>query len=343
MITTFRLAAALFLFAAGLRLSAFFSGSETGFYRVSSLRVGLDAGAGDSTAVRLLWYLRHPGRFVATTLVGNNVANYVTTAAIGLAAATLVPGRAGTGEIVATLAISPLVFILGELLPKTIYYRSPQQLLSRGSSWFNVFYCLFLPLSYPLMLMTRAVERLGGARGRDLELVLGRKRLVQVLTEGHREGLLSGVQNRLVEGLFEIASAPVTGSMTPSGRILGVPDTSPRDELLKHARRYGLPLIPVCRADQPDDWRGYIRVVDLVTREGPLASMIREMPRLPEHAGKLEVLLTLRSAEASLAAIVNNDKVVGLVSERGLVEQLFQPDTRAASTPIARDRTQKSG
>ncbi len=34
---------ALVLFLIGLRLAAFFSGAETGFYRVSYLRVGIDA------------------------------------------------------------------------------------------------------------------------------------------------------------------------------------------------------------------------------------------------------------------------------------------------------------
>ena len=60
-------AAGLFLLA--LRLSAFFSGSETGFYRLSSLRISLDARAGDAAAQRLARFVRNPSRFVATTLV----------------------------------------------------------------------------------------------------------------------------------------------------------------------------------------------------------------------------------------------------------------------------------
>ena len=41
------LAGSLALFILGVRLSAFFSGSETGFYRVSFLRLSIDAHAGD--------------------------------------------------------------------------------------------------------------------------------------------------------------------------------------------------------------------------------------------------------------------------------------------------------
>ena len=38
------------LFLIGLRLSAFFSGSETGFYRASFLRLSIEANAGDAVA-----------------------------------------------------------------------------------------------------------------------------------------------------------------------------------------------------------------------------------------------------------------------------------------------------
>ncbi|MEZ6046353.1 MAG: hypothetical protein R3C11_12455 [Planctomycetaceae bacterium] len=44
------IAFSLVLLVIGLRLSFFFSGSETGFYRASFLRLNLDAQGGDKTA-----------------------------------------------------------------------------------------------------------------------------------------------------------------------------------------------------------------------------------------------------------------------------------------------------
>src|SRR5580704_13716552 len=63
-------ALALFLF--GLRLTAFFSGAETGFYRASYLRVSIDAQSGDPIAKRILWFCQNPTNFVVTALIGNN-------------------------------------------------------------------------------------------------------------------------------------------------------------------------------------------------------------------------------------------------------------------------------
>ena len=75
---------ALGMAALGLFLSAFFSGSETGFYRVTRMRLVLDAMGGDRTARGLLWLTNHPSMFIATALVGNNLANYLTSLAIVL-------------------------------------------------------------------------------------------------------------------------------------------------------------------------------------------------------------------------------------------------------------------
>ena len=69
--------AAILLFLVGLMLSAFFSGSETGLYRVSRMRLVLDGLSGSRTARGIIWLLNHPEIFIATTLVGNNLANSV--------------------------------------------------------------------------------------------------------------------------------------------------------------------------------------------------------------------------------------------------------------------------
>ena len=75
----------LLLLSVGAFLSALFSGSETGFYRVTRVRLLLDGLGGDPVARMLLRLTNHPALFVATTLIGNNVANYVMSLGIVLA------------------------------------------------------------------------------------------------------------------------------------------------------------------------------------------------------------------------------------------------------------------
>ena len=317
------LPAAFLIFALGLRLSAFFSGSETGFYRVSYLRVSIAAHEGDRAAQRILWFTQNPGYFVATTLIGNNVANYLTTVAIGMAAAVYTT-RSGWTEIVSTLLVSPVVFIFGELLPKNLYYRAPLHLLRRDSLWFLWFYRAFLVVSWPLNLMSRLLQRWGDPSARPLALLLGRSRLVQVFKRGHEEGLLTEVQNRLVSGVMQTAPQPIGVSVTPAARVLGMADDASRQALLDFARRFGLTHVAVRRAGTQDEWYAYARTSDLIATQKPVMSLFRPMPRIDAAISKLETILALREAGAPVGVVYAGSRLVGTVTEHGLVEQLFR-------------------
>ena len=324
MTTSLEILAALALFCVGLKLSAFFSGSETGFYRVSLLRLRIDDHAGDRVAGRILWFTRNPSHFVATTLVGNNVANWITTLAIGIGVAAVHGGDPGWPEIAATLLLAPLVFIAGELIPKSLSYRAPMTMLRRDSFWFRCFYFVFLPISLPLVWLTKLIERFGRREAQPVELVLGRSRLAQVLSQGHRAGLLTDVQNRMVNGLMHTAAQTVRDSLTPASRILGIADDADRDAILAHARRFGLSHIPVRRSDTTSGWYAYLRVADVrISRNSP-QELLRTLTITSADANKLEALLALRTAGETHGIVSEGDTVVGLVSERGLIEQLFR-------------------
>lgn len=323
--------AAISLFLVGLWLSAFFSGSETGFYRVSFVRLSIDAHAGDRAAKRILWFARRPAAFVATTLVGNNFANYLTILGISFAVAAVANSAdvAGGWEIVTTLAVSPIIFLFGELMPKNLFLRSPQYRLLRNATLFQGFYVLFFLISYPLKLITHWLERLAPPDEQSTTPVLGRKWLVQVLAEGHEQGLLSEIQDRLVSGLLSTATDPVDASLVPHHRVLGLPETSSRADLLAHARRYGLTEVAVHRAGQPGEWFGCLRVVDLAVREEPTAGLIIELPIVPSGSSHLEALLTLNESTAPLGVVTDDGQVRGLVSRRQLTSQLVQPQAPA--------------
>ena len=330
------LAIAAILFLLGLRLSFFFSGSETGFYRVSFLRVSMDAHEGDWAARRMLWFARNPGFFVATTLVGNNLANYLVTVAIGLATAVVIASESGWVEVLATLMIAPMIFIFGEMLPKHLYYRAPNAQLRRGIRWFTGFFWTFLPVSFPLIWLSTLFERWSEPGERPAGLVLGRSRLVEVLDKGRQEGLLSEAQARLVDGLMQTAPQPAAQAMIPANRVLGVDDQTPRAEMVAVAQRYALAAVPVRRHGTADGWYAYIRSADLAITRAGIGSLLRSMPRIPAEASKLEAIVAIRQAGAAFGAVYRGERLVGLVNEHGLVEQLFRtPQTITTPVPLS--------
>ena len=145
----------LMVFLVGLFLSAFFSGSETGFYRATRVRVALDGLSGDLVSRVLLWLTNNPTLFVATALVGNNVANYLTSLAIVMASQRLFGNDPSVADLIAPVIMAPIVFIYGELLPKNLYFHAPNRLLRRGGLLFVVFGVLCAPIVALLWLMGR--------------------------------------------------------------------------------------------------------------------------------------------------------------------------------------------
>ncbi len=315
---------ALALFLVGLRLAAFFSGAETGFYRASYLRLSIDAQAGDPVAKRILWFCQNPTNFVVTALIGNNVAHYLLTVAVGIAAAEIGLSEGMTAEVVATLLIAPFVFTFGELIPKNLYYRAPLWLLRRNVRWFSLFYRLFLPISFPLIAFTRLLQRFSRTAATRPGQLLGRARLVQVLSQGHEEGLLLDVQRKLIEGMTHLAIQPVTSSVIPTHRILGLAENASRDDVLSFARRYGLTNVALRHTTAPDAWFGYVRVADVALTQRPLSSLAVPMPVIDPSASKLEALLLLRAQGAAYGIVKSGQKTLGMASDHGLSEQLFR-------------------
>lgn len=313
---------AVALFLIGLRLSALFSGSETGFYRVSFLRLNIDANDGDPIAKRLCWFAQNPSYFVATTLIGNNLANDLTTIAISLGIAELYQQSGGSAEIITTILLTPVIFICGELVPKNLYFRAPSLLLKRYSRWFDFFYRAFWLISYPLVAISQFLERFSPDSNKPAQLVLGRKRLVKVLEEGHLEGLLSNSQKELARGMFDTAAQSVMKIMIPQSNITGVTRTTDAAQVIQVAENNQLAFIPVRARGDQSEWTTYIKLLDLITSPAPIVPAVYNMPRLQSEFSMLESLYLLRNSSSAYGAVYQNGVQVGIVSQQDLVRSL---------------------
>lgn len=324
---------AVLLFIVGIRLSAFFSGSETGFYRVSTLQVTLQKQHGDGVAAKLYYFVTHPERFVATTLVGNNVANYVTTLAIGLVVGIVWGESTGAAEVIATLLMTPVIFVFGELIPKILYYRSPMALLRAGSVGFDLCYYLFLPISYPLIRLSRLISRFGSSDKRPIEVVFGRNRLYGVLEAGEREGLLTELQRNLAENLMQVAGLPVGLSMVPTSTVQGVSEEATMDQAIQMAGRTKSAHILLHKPGQPSTWSAYVRVFDMLSLSSAPRHAMRPLPAFDASTPRLEVLTTLTREAALFGVVMSGERCVGIIKRQTLVSQLFRV-TRPASPKL---------
>jgi CBS domain containing-hemolysin-like protein len=308
------------LLALGVFLSGFFSGSETGFYRASRVRMVIAGLDGDRISQWLVKLINHPALFVATTLIGNNVANYVTSLAIVLLARQTTASSAG--EMLAPILMTPLIFVYGELLPKNLFYQAPNFLLRLAAPLFLFFTVLFWPISVVLWGVSRVLEKVLGQSPDKVRLTLAKKEVQKVFEDGLEAGILHPTQRHLAQSFFLVADQPIGELCLPIGKSHAVEISESAEVARRMARNKSIADIPVFEG-QKTNVVGYVRTLDLlvdqeISRVDQVMRQIRTVQStdlfgevILQMQANHETLLLVANAKSSLVGILSIDQLTG--------------------------------
>lgn len=318
--------AALGLIAVGVLLSGFFAGAETGFYRVTRIRLLLDAMAGEPVARGLLAVANRPTLFVATALVGTNLANYLISLATVVVAHAWTPGHSFWIEILAPLVMAPLLFVYGELLPKYLFLHAPYRMLRKGGLLFLFCTLLFLPLSLLLGGLNWLIARLVRESPERIHLALARRELQRVLEEGHEVGILRAAQHRLAHNTFALAERSLSECMLPLADVVRARSDMRKDDVLKVGARAGLGAIPLEDPGDPRRLVGYVLVAELALAQGDELAPVRPLIEIPIQRSHLEALMEMQTSRQSLARVTDGSgRTLGLLTLGRMRDPLLRP------------------
>ena len=342
---------ALFLGIASLILGAAFSGTETAFYRVSKLRLKLDALAGDTIAKQFLWRANNPGFFIATLLVGNNATTYGASLAMVLFVGCILPNADGIHvEIAAAVILTPIIFVWGEMFPKWLGLNIPNQVLRFFSPVIQIACWLFLPLTALLWGINKAVVVALKKSDNALSMSLGRRELSGIFSEGKSTGILSDTQRQLAEGIFACSDRLVENYTLPQSALPTITTAMKPEYVLDIARKNHLQTLPVYEpgadTELGDLPAGYVRTIDLeiavrqqlneqarqllllLQTELPLRSMVE----LSSKHSLLTGLILLQTMQDSFACVVDKRRrCLGFVSADRLRDVLLTVKTKPQS------------
>lgn len=311
----------------GVGFSALFSGMETGVYGVNAVRLNVVArrvapGPGRRRAALLLREIERPDRVLATLLIGNNLANY--TGAIGVSALLGGAGLSDWGIVIVNAAVlTPLLFVFGETLPKDFFRASADRVMPSLGPLLRALRliftaCLVLPL---VRLFGKGVSR--ALRGSDPGAVqTARMRIVALLKEGRRHGVLSDSQTALVDRASRLHERRVHHEMTPWARVVTLHADWSRDRVEAEARRHVHGHYPV--VDRRGRVVGVVRAIDLwLQRETPITTLMSSAHRMDAEASLVTAIQELRAEGVRHAVVVRKNKPVGFIAERDLLEPLL--------------------
>lgn len=308
--------------AACLASSAAYSGSETGMYGMSRVRVDLEARRGRRAARATRWLLRNEGALLVTILIGNNLAIELAT---HFTQELLPAAHHGTsvGALYVTIFLSPVLFLFGEVLPKELFRRRPHARMRPVVPFIVLSRILYWPLELVVSTLTWAVGRAFGLPGTTRSLSRGRELVRVFLAEGRRTGALSHRAEVLAQNALNLKSTPIERAMVPWGSVSFLERSTDQEIAFETVRSSRFSRLPV--VDEDGAVLGYVHQLDVLAA-GPEAPVLKDLHALPTFAPDMPVdraLLALRGT-GRRAAIVGSSEAapIGILTLKDLVEEI---------------------
>ena len=225
-----------------LAFSAFFSASETAYSSLNKIRMKNYADAGNRKARRALYVADDFDRLLSTILVGNNVVN-MASASIATVVATAMFGASGAA--VATVVMTVLVLIFGEILPKTLAKENSENIAMAAGGLLSFLIKLLSPIVFFFVKIKELALRL--VKGPAAQPSVTEEELKYIVESIEQEGVLEEQESDLVQSALDFDEITAQEILTPRVDLVTLDVEDSIDEALKVVLDAHYSRIPVYR------------------------------------------------------------------------------------------------
>jgi CBS domain containing-hemolysin-like protein len=314
---TLALAAALVVL---LCFSAFFSACEMAFSSLNRIRLKNLAAGGSRRAKRALKLLEGYDKLLSTVLVGNNIVNIASSA---IATVIFVGFFGSAGVSLATLVMTVLVLIFGEISPKTLAKESPEKTAMAFAPALSFFVLLFSPVNRLVARWRRLIVRLFPAKGNRR---VTEDELLTFVEEVREEGGINRQEEEMIRQVIEFDDITAGEIYTPRVDVTAVPEDAGTEDIDRTFLETGYSRLPVYRGSI-DNITGVILLKDFhheVMKGGKSpAGIVKPVVYVTKSMKVSKLLRTLQEKKSHLAVLVDEfGGTMGIVTVEDIVEEL---------------------
>lgn len=228
-----------------LALSAFFSMSETGLTAASAPRINHMAGEGKTRAGTVLKLLEMRELLISSILLGNNAVNILASA---LATNLMITVFGEVGVAYATVGMTLLVLIFGEVMPKTYAINKPERVALAVAPTIAVLIRVLAPLVRAVQWIGVSTLRLIGVRiTRDHPLTASEE-IRSALQLHAEEGRMVKHERDMLGSILDLEEVPVGDIMVHRRNMVMLDGDLPPDELVRQVLSSSHTRIPIWRS-----------------------------------------------------------------------------------------------
>lgn len=316
-----------------LLLSAFFSGMEIAFTSKNRLKLELDRKQNRMFDYIADIFARHPGQYITTILVGNNIALvvyslYMSLLLRGLFSLMGWESIARSGSVAIETGVSTLIIIfVAEFLPKSIFRNNPNFYYRLFAPAIFFFYLLLFPVARFTTILSQGILRLLGRRAvvQDAPQRFDREDLAALLDTNNSEPQPDADNElKLFQNALDFADLRVRDCMVPRVDIEAVDiENTTIEQLTARFVDTKYSRIFVWRRSI-DNIVGYVNSKSLFTRPDRIEDVLMEVNFVPETMPLQGVLQTFSRHLSNIAVVIDEfGGTAGVISLEDVLEQIF--------------------
>ena len=196
-------------------LSAYFSASEIAFNTSNKMRLRRAADEGSKTAKLAYRISESFTTALSAILIGNNLANIAVSTCTTLIVMDLFPGNVGVASTVATIVVTIVILICGEIVPKNLSKQHADSVVRWIAVPTRILTLLLSPIVAIVMILLFLLRKLWGKDRVEGEPTVTEEELTSIIETVEEEGVIDEEQSELLQSALEFDSITVEKIMTP--------------------------------------------------------------------------------------------------------------------------------
>ena len=317
-----------------LMLSAFFSGMEIAFINKNRLKLEIDRKQNRLFDFIADIFARHPGQYITTILVGNNIALVVYSLCMSVLLRALAytfgwTEVANNGSFVLETIIPTIIVIfVGEYIPKSVFRSKPNFYYKFFAPVIYLFYLLLYPIARFTTLLSYGILRLFGRKNEagEVDMRFDRSDLEHLLDSNNSDAQHEPADQeiKILQNALDFADLRVRDCMISRVDIEAVDgeDTSIED-LTERFVDSMYSRIFVWKGSI-DNIVGYVNVKSLFHQPKNIEEVLMEVDFVAETLPLQQMLEHFMKSKSNVAVVIDEfGGTAGIISLEDVLEQIF--------------------